>query len=294
MTPQAVARRITEEFQSFSGRMQRVGSYVLDHPEDVALLSMREQARRAGVPPTTMTRFAQRIGYTGYDELRGLFAASMRGRVSDFGTRAGELVSRRAKEGESALADSFAAETTARVAALRDPSRIDAIVRAAEILSEGRRILCIGQRSCYAAAFHFAYVAGLYGAPTVLLDAPGGTGVDQLRTSSRDDTMLAISYAPYTRATVEAAVSARETGIRVVALTDSLVSPLGRASDHVIAVPTDISDATHVATPAFAAAETLAALIVARTGPSGRAVLEATETDFARRRIYWFDSGKDR
>ena len=76
--------------------MQKVGAYVLDHPEDVALLSMREQARRAGVPPAAMTRFAQRLGYTGYDELRGLFAASIRGRVSDFGVRAGELAARSA------------------------------------------------------------------------------------------------------------------------------------------------------------------------------------------------------
>ena len=94
MTPQVVAERIAAEFKALPDRMQKVGTYVLDHPEDVALLSMREQARRAGVPPAAMTRFAQRLGYTGYDELRDLFAASMRGRVSDFGARAGELAAR--------------------------------------------------------------------------------------------------------------------------------------------------------------------------------------------------------
>jgi DNA-binding MurR/RpiR family transcriptional regulator len=272
--------------------MQRVSNYVLDHPEDVALLSMREQARRAGVPPATMTRFAQRIGYSGYDELRGLFAASMRGRVSDFGSRAGELAARRERLGEPALAESLVEAMIERVAALRDPDRLEAIVSSAALLAEGRRILCLGQRSCYAPAFHFAYVAGLYGAPTMLLDAPGGTGVDQLRLSGPEDTMLAVSYAPYTRATVEIALSARETGIRVVALTDSVVSPLGRAADHVIAVPTDVNEATHVASAAFATAELLAALIVASAGPEGRAVLERTEADFARRHIYWSERRK--
>jgi DNA-binding MurR/RpiR family transcriptional regulator len=292
MTPPAVARKITAEFQSFSTRMQRVSSYVLDHPEDVALLSMREQARRAGVPPATMTRFAQRIGYAGYDELRGLFAASMRGRVSDFGARAGELASRRERFGEAMLAQSLANAMIERVAAVAEPSRIEAITAAAALLSEGRRILCLGQRSCYAAAFHFSYVAGLYGAPTLLLDAPGGTGVDQLRTSGAEDTMLAVSYAPYTRATVEIAASARELGIRIVALTDSIVSPLGRIANRTIAIPAEVADATHVASPAFVAAEVLAALIVAQAGPEGRAVLERTERDFARRRVYWSDKVK--
>jgi DNA-binding MurR/RpiR family transcriptional regulator len=290
MAPQAIVRRITAEYQSFSARMQRVSSYVLDHPEDVALLSMREQARRAGVPPATMTRFAQRIGYAGYDELRGLFAASMRGRVSDFGMRAGELVMRREKLGEPMLAETLASEMIERIATLTEPSRIAAIIKGATLLGKGRRILCLGQRSCYAPAFHFAYVAGLYGAPTLLLDAPGGTGIDQLRFSGPEDTMLAVSYAPYTRATVEIATSARELGIRVVALTDSMVSPLGRVAHQVIVVPTDLTDATHVASPAFAAAEILAALLVAQAGPAGREVLESTETDFAKRRIYWSDN----
>ena len=71
MTVQAVTQRISAEFEKLPDRMRRVGTYVLDHPEDVALLSMREQARRAGVPPAAMTRFAQRLGYAGYDELRG-------------------------------------------------------------------------------------------------------------------------------------------------------------------------------------------------------------------------------
>ena len=87
MIPAGVEKRVREGFESLSPGMRKVGRYVLEHPEDVALLSMREQSRRAGVPPATMTRFAQRLGYAGYDEVRGLFANAMRGRVSDFGQR---------------------------------------------------------------------------------------------------------------------------------------------------------------------------------------------------------------
>ena len=83
MLPRDIARRIEAEQPTFSEPMKRVGTFVLDHPEDVALLSMREQARRLAVPPATMTRFAQRLGYSGYDEFRRLFAAHMRSRVSD-------------------------------------------------------------------------------------------------------------------------------------------------------------------------------------------------------------------
>lgn len=287
MTPQLVAQRIAHEFDQMPPRMRKVGTYVLDHPEDVALLSMREQARRAGVPPATMTRFAQRLGYTGYDEMRDLFAASIRGRVSDFSVRAGELAARRERLGEPTLARTLVNALVERVAALAEPERLTAIVDAAGVLAGAQHILCLGHRSSYAPAYHFAYVAGLYGAPTRLLDAPGGIGVDGLNTATSRDVMLAVSFAPYTRATVECANAARTLGLPIVAVTDSHASPLAQIASRTVAVPTDLADATHVAAPALAAIEMLAALVVAKSGPEGRAVLERNESEFGRRHIYW-------
>ncbi len=290
MTPQVVAQRITAAFSEMPPRMRKVGTYVLDHPEDVALLSMREQARRVGVPPAAMTRFAQRIGYAGYDEMRGLFAASIRGRISDFSARAGELAERRARLGEPTLARSLADGLIERVAALAEPERLAAIVDAAALLAGAHAIFCLGHRSCYAPAFHFAYAAGLYGAPTRLLDAPGGIGADGLNAAAPGDVLLAVSFAPYTRATVGIATDAHARGLPIVAVTDSHASPLARIATRTVVVASDLGDATHVTAPALAATEMLAALVVAQSGPEGRAVLERNENEFARRRVYWDDT----
>ena len=54
----SLSDRIAQAFASLPPQLQAAASFVLEHPDDVALLSMREQARRAGVPPVTMTRLA--------------------------------------------------------------------------------------------------------------------------------------------------------------------------------------------------------------------------------------------
>jgi len=285
--PDTVNNRIKAEFATLSAGMQTVGTYILEHPADVALLSMREQARRAGVQPATMTRFAQRLGYSGYDEIRGIFAASMRGGQTDFRARADELAARREQMGAPTLTRDLAEALVERVAVVRDPDHIEAMAGAALILSKARQIFCLGHRSCYAPAFHFAYVAGLYGAPTWLLDAPGGLGADALSGAGAADSMLAVSFAPYTRATIEIAESARANGVRVVAITDRAASPLARMADRTIKVPADLTGSMHVASPAFAVAEMLAALVVASAGPEGRNALERNEAEFARRQVYW-------
>jgi DNA-binding MurR/RpiR family transcriptional regulator len=98
-----LANRLRSDFDGLSSRFQDAARWMIDHPADVALLTTREQARRAGVSPATMTRLAQRFGLEGYDDIRKLYADAMRRRPEEFRGRAQELLDRRHAEGDAAL-----------------------------------------------------------------------------------------------------------------------------------------------------------------------------------------------
>ncbi len=49
---------------------QRGGRYVLDHPDDVVIYSMREIAERAGVSPATLVRLVNLLGSAKWSEIR--------------------------------------------------------------------------------------------------------------------------------------------------------------------------------------------------------------------------------
>jgi DNA-binding MurR/RpiR family transcriptional regulator len=70
--------RLWADFETLSPRLKEAARWVVDHPADVALLSTRQQARRAGVTPATLTRLGQRFGLAGYDGVRELHADAMR------------------------------------------------------------------------------------------------------------------------------------------------------------------------------------------------------------------------
>jgi DNA-binding MurR/RpiR family transcriptional regulator len=287
MLPQYVAELIAGAFQDLPDDMQRAGTYVLNHPEDVALLSMREIARRLSLPPATLTRFAQKLGYSGYVELREQFAATMREQVSDFSDRAGRLAARREHLGEASLAQSLADSLVDRVEGLSKPVLLSEIIAAAQTIAEARRVFCLGHRSCYAPVYHFAYIIGLYGMPTRLLDAPGGIGADPLNEMGEGDVVVAAACAPYTQMTIDLAAASKERGAGIVAVTDSHASPLSRIAVRTVAIANDVGGPTSAATPIMAAMETLAALVAARTGELGRDALKRNETGFARRQVYW-------
>jgi DNA-binding MurR/RpiR family transcriptional regulator len=276
-----LTRPIVEAFDALSPQLQTAARYMLDRPDDVALLSMREQARRAGVPPATMTRLAKRLGLEGYDEVRALYAGAVRDGTLGFAGKAGVQVEAQKLRGERALAADMALTMSRQIARLAETPTLDRLADAAGRLHQARRVYCLGLRSCHAIAWHFHYMLSLLGDKTVMLDDAGGTGLDAIRDAGRSDVVLAASVEPYARATIEGARYAAEQGVPVVALTDSEVSPLAQIAVATIPAATDSPSFFHSMTPLLAVAEILAALVAGRSGQKALDALTRTEAQLA-------------
>ena len=284
--PSSFDFQLKAAFDQLSPQLKEAARWVIDHPDDVALLSTREQARRAGVTPATMTRLAQRLGLKGYDGVRALYADAVRQRPESYRGRAEELLIRREAEGDPALIQDVFASLSRHLQQLSSPEAISRFTAAADSIAAAEGVFCIGLRSSFAVAYIFHYVRSLFGSKSVLVDGSGGSGVDALRTIGHDDVLLAISVQPYVRHTLEAAQYASARGARVIALTDSEVSPLAATATDVILVRTETPSFFHTMTPAFAAVECLAALVAARRGRDALAALEASERQLADFGIY--------
>src|SRR3546814_3665272 len=96
---------------------------------------------------------------------------------------------------------------------------------------------------------------------TVLLDSNAGVGADAVGAATAQDVLLAASVQPYTRLTVETASFAQARGVPVVAITDSVLSPLAKLAASTIVVPTESPSFLHSMSPAFVVAEILGALV---------------------------------
>jgi len=279
--------KIVDAFAGMPPQLQTAAKYVLERPSDVALLSMREQARRAGVQPATMTRLAKRLGLDGYDAVRELYAQAIREGGSSFAGRAGAQVASQKSKGERALAAEMVESIAAQIARLGGSDALDSLAKAATTLTLARRVYCLGLRSSYPAAWHLAYVLSLLGESAIVLEAAAGMGIDPIRTATKEDALLAVSVAPYTRATVEIAQYAHLQGIPIVAVTDSAVSPLAQIAQSAVLVSTESPSFLHTMTPAFVVCEILAALVAGRGGERSLEALRRTEDQLTAFNIHW-------
>ncbi|MEX2746245.1 MurR/RpiR family transcriptional regulator [Rhizobium mongolense] len=275
-----VASVIKESYERFPRQMKVAARWLVDHPTEVALLSMREQARRARVPPATLTRLAQRLGFDGFDKLKEVFADSIRERPQNHAGRE-ELFARRKAEGDGAIIGDTIDALHIHLSDLAQPSTIAALAAAADLMMEARKIFCIGLRSSFPAAHLMYHVGSLIGSPTTLIDGVWGAGNDALLSACRRDVLLVVIVRPYSRYTMQVAEFAASRGAKLVALTDSELSPIAKLSEIVIRVRTEVPSFLHTMTPAFAAVECLIELIAARRGSCALQALAANEAQLA-------------
>ena len=277
MQESPLAPLLTDRFDELPAQMQVAARWLIGHPLEVALLSMREQARRAGVPAATMSRIAKRLGFEGFDDLKALHAQLIREPAASYQSKAQELISRQRSHSEGSLIVEMLQASEHQFRDLARPPFTTSVEQAADTLSGARRVFCLASRACFSVAFLYHYIRSLVGADSVLLDGAGGIGVDSLRTATPDDALLAISVSPYTRQTLDAALFAAERSAKVVAITDSLLSPLARMADTAIIIPTDTASFFPSMNPALAAAECLAALVAVKRGEPALAALAESE-----------------
>lgn len=277
MAQQDVVQRLREVFDTLPPKLKVAARFLIDSPTEVALLSMREQARKANVQPATMTRLAQWLGFSGFDELRSLYADALRSDSGSFSSRSVKLLERRETIGDVGLISDYVDAITAYVAHLKTPAVTEAILAASDCMRVASTIYAAGVRSTYPVAFQVAYVASYFADNVVLLDGPGSTANDPFRRATRDDVLLVTSVEPYAASTVALVREAAERGIPVVAITDSAMSPVGRLAKAAIPVQKLSPSFFDAIAPAFVVGEILVALLAAHQGKRGTVQIEATE-----------------
>ncbi|MEW6339373.1 MAG: MurR/RpiR family transcriptional regulator [Pseudomonadota bacterium] len=268
-----LAALIRARFSELSPQFQMGAAFLLDHPDEVAVSSMRKVAERAQVQPASLVRLSQQLGFPGWNELRDLFVARVRTRPEPLASRARSLVKINAKDAlahDLLIAQQHNLDVTAAQSA-----RVT--VETARLLRRAPHVHVAGFRSCYAVAFSLVYGYRLFRPSVSLLAGEAGTLEMQLRTIERDSATVVISFAPYSVEAARVAEAALEKGSKLIAITDSAVSPIALNADKVLIFSHESPSFFPSLVAATAIAESLVAHLLALEGAGAVEQLEIAE-----------------
>ncbi|ABE43932.1 MurR/RpiR family transcriptional regulator [Polaromonas sp. JS666] len=267
-----------------SPELLRAARWIEAHPREVALHSMRECARRAGLAPATLTRLSQALGFNGFDAIKNLCQESFAAQAGYAGRAEVLQASARHSKDWLAVLNETQHANTASIGGLNQRGQLEA---AADAMLKARRIYFLGLRASHGLALHLHYTYGLLASNGVLVQGLGGTLSDQIGEMGRGDLLVAMSLAPYTRQTVDAVAQALGQGVDLMVLTDSALSPIARSAAHTLLFRADSPSYFQSMVGALALAEALAAAVAVRGGRKVLARLQSRQNRLDNEGAYW-------
>lgn len=275
-----VLASLSEGIEMLTPEVRKAASYVLANPNDVSVSSIREIAEAADVKPNTLVRMAQSIGFDGYEDFREPFREEVKRGVTHFPDRA-EWLQSLGQRGQ--LGEHYRSMVSAAISNIEDTfATIDSkdLQAAARAVVASRNTYTLGVGVNHSNAQNFTYLAGTGMKQVTAIPRSGSTASDDLAWADKRDVLIAITCKPYRQEVVEAVQIAREQGVKIIGISDSLASPIIRGSEFGFVVAVDTPQFFPSSVSIIALLETLLSFVVGVGKPK---VVERVRTFHERR-----------
>lgn len=237
-TADELCAEIVLRYESLSKRLKQIARYILDEPNDIALETLAVIASRCDVQPSTIVRFAKSFGFEGASQMQrlfrdGLLSNNMALGYSERVRQLNETTSKATAKPADLLAEFVEGNILALQNLLQTVSRAE-IRAAVDLIAKAHTVHVVGFRRSFPVASYLVYSLLQAGKRAVFIDGVAGLAMAQVQAISPQDLLIAVSYHPYAAETVAVVEAARENGAKVLAISDSLVSPVAKPADLVL------------------------------------------------------------
>lgn len=230
--------RIDMSRKDFSKGQRRIASYIEEHYDTAAFMTAAKLGEVVGVSESTVVRFAAQIGYDGYPYLQKAMQEMIRDKLNSI---------QRIEVTTGRIGDDDVVETVLNQdidkikRTIEELSRED-FKKAVNAIINAENIYVFGVKSASHIAGFFAYYLDLiFGNVHVLDSTSKTTTYEKLFRISDRDVMIGISFPRYSTMAVDAMNFAHDRGAEVIAITDSMISPLVTNADEVLLARSDIA-----------------------------------------------------
>lgn len=230
--------KIKSELPGFSKGQKQIARFILEHYDKAAFMTASRLGVTVGVSESTVVRFATELGYDGYPHLQRALQEMIRNKLTSVQRMevAGDRMG-----GRDVLQTVLHADTDMIRVTLDEIDR-DAFQGAVDALMGAKRIYILGVRSSSALASFLGFYFNLLFENVTLVHTNSVSEIfEQVLRVGPGDVLFGISFPRYSKRTLSAMKYARDRGARVIALTDSQLSPLARVADHVLLARSDMA-----------------------------------------------------
>lgn len=225
---------LARQYNDLPKQLQRIAKHIDQHRHEIAFARVQDIASACEVQASAIVRFAQRFGFSGYSDLQSMFRDSLRNDAlpgASYQHRIRREIERGATDSSTELARRFIQASQQSLDDLLDvfdPAAFDAAVAQ---LAGTQDIYVVGMGRSLSVASYFVYALQNLDKRVHFVSGLGGDPRQAMRAIGARDTLVAVSFPPYSSETQLCLQLARERDATILLISDSRLAPIAHVAD---------------------------------------------------------------
>ena len=223
-----ILTHIQENMSSFSKGQKLIANFILESYDKAAFMTACKLGKTVNVSESTVVRFAAELGYDGYPSMQKALQEMIRNKL----TSIQRIEVSNDRIGDQDIMSMVMQSDIEKIRITLEETCRESFDLAVQAITSARRIYILGVRSASSLAnfmsFYFTFIFD----NVIRVDTTSISEVfEQVMRIGPDDVLIGLSFPRYSKRTVKAMQYAKNQGAKVIAITDSAVSPLSNIAD---------------------------------------------------------------
>lgn len=229
---------ITQQMPGFSKGQKLIAQYILAHYDKAAFMTAAKLGMTVGVSESTVVRFASELGFEGYPQLQRALQELIRNRLTS--VQRMEVTSDQLGEGN--ILHKVLNLDIEKIRRTMEKASVEDFEQAVDTIVNAKNIYILGVRSASAlSGFMSFYFNQIFESVRLVNTTSTSEMFEQIMRIKEGDVFIGITFPRYSKRTVNAANFAKQNGAKVIAITDSNISPIAETADHLLLARSDMA-----------------------------------------------------
>jgi len=227
-----IKKKIISKYESLPKNQKIIADYFIDNFDRIPFLSVQDISIATSRSVASIVRFAQRVGFKGFLEMREEIAQTLQGQIEK--KQIFSLIdSSELKDDTLTHVANQDFENISQTIHLIDRSNFD---KAVKIILKSENVFTAGLGVSFLLAEILAYQLNQVAVNAKTFTHNYASFLEQMLFLSKKDCIIALSLPPYSKETIESVKFAKSKGIKVISITNKEASPITFHSDVTLVV----------------------------------------------------------
>lgn len=217
-----IYKKIAAEIPNMSKSQLKIANHIIKNPHSVPFLTVGKLAQIVEVSEATVVRFANFLGYSGYNELQQIMIDSLEEQLNTVERL--EMSRKVYDETEKGIYEIFE-DDIKNIQSTMDSINIEEFQKVAHDLLKAEKIFIVANRSAVSLGTFLQYYLEIILGNSELVHSTE-SAFERIYNVNKHDVVIGISFARYTKSTLDIVTYAKQKEATIVAITDNLLSPI--------------------------------------------------------------------